>query len=370
MGIYFLLFFVILMCSFVEKRPSFFHTKLQNIGIADVDIRHTASKKTVAIVLFMLLFTLAALRAQSVGIDLYWYDYFFREALLFNNFGDVISRYGWQDISFYALNFLISRFTNNFQIYLLVTSFIPLIIFFCVFYKKSKMLWLSVIIFLGLGFFAATMNLLRQIIAMAIIAIALKYAEEKKIGKFLLCVMFAASFHLTAVVCIPMYFFAHHKINSKNYIKYVFIIVTAFLFSNYIIVILVELYLDGRYTEYLVSGQGYTLLMILLGILIGGLLFKRHALLENKHFVVIYNLIFLTVVIQVVTLNFSLFVRAGFYYTFFLTLFIPNIINSIKCKYVRLATMLLTIAVFGVLFVHGLVNDVSGIVPFTFFWQA
>lgn len=71
----------------------------------------------------------------------------------------------------------------------------------------------SVFAFLFLSF-AGSFNVSRQYIAVAIIFWSLKYVFENKFFKFALCVIIAALFHKSAVLCIILWIFWSHKENK------------------------------------------------------------------------------------------------------------------------------------------------------------
>jgi hypothetical protein len=67
------------------------------------------------------------------------------------------------------------------------------------------------------GIFIAT-NLVRNSIAISLFLIALPYLEERKpIQYFLLCLL-ATSFHLSALIYFPLYFFFHFRLNKWVYL--------------------------------------------------------------------------------------------------------------------------------------------------------
>ena len=67
-------------------------------------------------------------------------------------------------------------------------------------YKYSNSVWMSVFLFYSLGYFGASMNTIRQCIAMTIIFLAYHFILENKIKLFLISVILATTFHKTAIV--------------------------------------------------------------------------------------------------------------------------------------------------------------------------
>ena len=89
--------------------------------------------------------------------------------------------------------------------------------------------FLSIIIFL-LGY--SLEPVLRQLIALALIVKGFKYIEKRKFLKYLLTIILAVQFHMSAFIAFPLYFLEKIKLNKK---RFLFI-----LFGIYLSIILVS----------------------------------------------------------------------------------------------------------------------------------
>ncbi len=97
------------------------------------------------------------------------------------------------------------------------------------FFRQQKFdnLPFALILYLCFGGIIMSTNLMRNTIAIMVFINAIKYIDERKpIPFFLLCIV-AISFHLSALMYLPTYFFLHRRIN-----KWVF--VGIFLIGNFI----------------------------------------------------------------------------------------------------------------------------------------
>jgi len=368
MLVYYCLLFFVLVFSIFENKKFVNTIKINKISLLSLTINKRIIKKSITLILFFTLLLISTFRNITVGIDLKNYISYFNECLNYN-FNEVIIRFGPTDLGYYLLIWLIANFTDNNQIFLFITSIIPLYIIFKFFYEESKIIWLSVFLFISIGNVAYLFNLLRQIISMSIIICGYKHIKNKKILNYIMCVLIAMTFHSIAIFCLPIYFFAHNKLNFINYIKYLIMALIIITSSDIIINFFVNQYQGGRYMEYIISGEGYKWLIILIGILLFGLVFKKQTIINHKYDFIIYNIFILSVLLQLVSLNFSLFVRIVHYYSFFITIFIPNIINSIKDKFMRILSVNFIVVFFSLFFMYSLQNDSSGIVPYSFFWM-
>ena len=330
----------------------------------------TKRRRAIAILIFLQLFVISALRSLNVGSDLGNYFIYYFSPAINSSLVDILTKRWSNSIGYNLLNWIVSIFTTDFHIFMIIACIIPLSMFMCFFYRESKAVWLSMLIFLGLSFLGHIFSALKQVIAMAIIAFSYKYVKSRDIKRFMLCIIIAVLFHSTAMACIPIYFFSHNKLNFQNYAKYILIALLVISGGSYVIEIAANYYRGGMYKDMIISGEGYMWLLFLIVMLLSGLMFKKTAIINDKDNLIIFNIVFLAVILQLVSLKFSLFVRVVYYYSFFLTVYLPNVIYSIKKKSLRIAGIFATVVLFSFLYFSELNRDTFGIVPYTFFWES
>lgn len=135
----------------------------------------------------------------KVGQDYENYVFWFRELS--------VSSY---DISVEPGHYLIVKFCNlihaDFQLMFLIYSTLT-IIFIALFIEKNSFYpEISWIIFICIGpFFISTFNGVRQWLSVAIFAYSLTWARKDNFTKYLLLNLFAATFHYSSLLCIPVY---------------------------------------------------------------------------------------------------------------------------------------------------------------------
>ncbi len=83
-------------------------------------------------------------------------------------------------------------------------------------YKYSRLFDLSVYVYITGGLYLVSMNGIRQCLAAAIIFTSTKFLFEGKFGKYLLVILLASTFHLSALILIPIYFLVRYKAWSKS----------------------------------------------------------------------------------------------------------------------------------------------------------
>lgn len=127
-----------------------------------------------------------------------------------------------KEIGYVFANILISEFSSNRYIFILCLTVLIYILFFVSFKRHVSNYPLGMILFMGLLFFF-TFTYLRQIIAVSIGSLAIKYVIDRKLWKFLLCVLVAFSFHNSAIVLLPLYFIPIRKYNISTILLILFV---------------------------------------------------------------------------------------------------------------------------------------------------
>ncbi|MBS4197566.1 EpsG family protein [Lederbergia citri] len=132
-----------------------------------------------------------------------------------------INDFSWEyiisqkDIGFGILQKLLKMISNDPQIMIFTTATITNILIIAVFFKYSRMIELSVYVYITGGLFLVSMNGIRQVLAAAIIFTATKYLVNGNWIKYFFIILFASSFHQSALILIPIYFFVRYKAWSK-----------------------------------------------------------------------------------------------------------------------------------------------------------
>ncbi|MBW8348398.1 EpsG family protein [Bacillus sp. IITD106] len=120
-----------------------------------------------------------------------------------------------KDIGFGILQKLLKMISDDPQIMIFTTAVITNILIIAVLLKYSRMIELSVYVYITGGLFLVSMNGIRQVLAAAIIFTATKYLIDGNWIKYFFIVLFASTFHQSALILIPIYFFVRYKAWSK-----------------------------------------------------------------------------------------------------------------------------------------------------------
>jgi len=120
-----------------------------------------------------------------------------------------------KDIGFGILQMLLKEISDDPQIMVFTTAVITNVLIIAVFLNYSRMIELSVYVYITGGLFLVSMNGIRQVLAAAIIFAATKYLIEGNWIKYFFIVLLASTFHQSALILIPIYFFVRFKAWSK-----------------------------------------------------------------------------------------------------------------------------------------------------------
>ncbi len=177
---------------------------------------------------------LAGLRAPIVGTDVKIYgEAYFNLACISDTFAQYRELCA-TDFSYALVNFIVSRFTTSVNWFFFVLELIILIPIYISAYqhrKEKSMVMFMAVTFLF--FFNTSINQLRQSVAIAIIVFAIKYAEDRKLVKYLIAVAIASTFHISALLAIPIYvIFGTKDFKYKRLFEFLLLLGTVIIIAN------------------------------------------------------------------------------------------------------------------------------------------
>jgi len=193
---YFILFFILIL-----------------FALNDIFIKKSirTSSYSLLIIVFVLV-AVAGLRWET-GVDWHAYTIWFDKTPIIGsaNFFDIFKSL---DIGFLLLISLIKTFGGNIQ----TIFFIMSIISFSFLYKALKMYTpyrnISIFLYFCLVFFVLDMSGIRQAVSLNIFFFSIRYIKDKNIKKYLIYILIAISFHWTAILFIPFYFFLNKRFST------------------------------------------------------------------------------------------------------------------------------------------------------------
>lgn len=185
-------------------------------------LQNTRSFNSVKFLAFFMLFLalFVGLSDMFGGYDRYIYGQLFdqladdmngsRNVLLSPIFSQYHSEWGY-----IGLNWLIAHVTANRYIFILIVTLIIYLLLFFSFKEYFDNYPFGLILFLGLWFFF-TFTYLRQVLAVSVGILSIKYAIKRKPLLFFLFVLLAYGFHNSAIILAPFYFIANRKFSKQS----------------------------------------------------------------------------------------------------------------------------------------------------------
>lgn len=215
-----------------------------------------------------ILILVAAIR-YDVGLDYkYTYVSFFNGVLKGNPNENI-------EIGFLLLNKIVQIFTKDFAGIFIVCS----VIFFHYIYKaireQSVMPTLSVFLLIGTTYYFIFLNTMRQMMVVAVFLYAIKFIKQRNLKKFLLYMIISSSIHISALICIPLYFLYGIKLRPIKACIILGIAIVAKPIVSRIVILIVSLtkynyYIDSRFDT---NESGYIVLAMNVCVLIFSLLY-------------------------------------------------------------------------------------------------
>lgn len=320
----------------------------------------------ITIVLLLQLILIAALRNESVGADTLGYsDYF---TIIRDNSLQHCLDYLRLEPLYVVYNKALSFFSSDPRILIVANSVIIYTVIVNSIYKYSPVIWISIFLFVSLGFFDSSLNVSRQWMAITITVISYPYIIERKLYKFIICIVIAFLFHYSAILFMIVYPLYNFKITWK----YVALVVLSALIIRTVAAAVYFYILSFTYAadmEVDLGSGGYGMLTMLSATMLCGMFLKpKHLSDEERLF---YHLMILAASLQILSLTVSIFVRVVLYFQLGMIFYIPIIIKHQKSIVVKTIISSFIIIMTSIFYFGIVISPATrqGTVPYLFFWE-
>lgn len=250
-------------------------------------------------------------------------------------------------------------------------------------YKYSPSPYWSYVIYIAMGFYISSFNILKQIIAMGFVILAMIAIFESKPVKFVVLVAIAAVFHLPAVIFLIAYPFVNKRIDISYFVMVLAMFAVLLIFRDQIVYQATQVYYIDDMSFTASEAVGFKVIFMLLILVLGLFLrpLKRYDTMYNQ----VFNVLVLAVMVQTFAVYDNVFSRLADYFYQFIVLFIPlmlqpgweqaKIYPSYK-REIRYFTdnsyklIAWAITIFSIWYYFRYVDACSGLLEgFHFFWQ-
>lgn len=280
-------------------------------------------------VFFIIFFIVLALRDESIGVDVKQYRILF-DSIAHMELDEVFQKEG--DLLYNLLNWIVSRFTENYRIFLIIVAGIILMPIAKLYGEDREFGFLKIIMFMVLPVFIMIFSGFRQAIAFSVGTIVYKYVREKKIFKVLIFSFIALGFHHSAFIIFLFYPLYHINLKRRQLWLVIPVIALVFAFNKPIFLWLTELATTLFYEDYnteITETNAYSMLIlfILLAIFSYAVLDEKHA---DQETLGLRNFLLFSVLLQCFVPLHSLAMRMNYYYLLFIPILIPKVIKNSK----------------------------------------
>lgn len=328
--------------------------------------REIVESKTIS-VFFVVYIALLCLRGSTVGVDVKHYinNYFYR----FQTFNwQQIVEYKSDELVFSAFTKIIGTIFNSPQIYLSIIAIASVGPVMYLYKREVKGALLCCSFFLISLVFEIFFSGLRQAVAVGLTVPAFYFAKDKKIFKFILVVLFAMTFHLSAAIMFLIYPIYHAKITRKWLWFVLPIMAIIYRFNSEIFNFLLLFSGEKYYTKYGVWGLGTTNQygLLVLFVLIAVYCF---VVLDEADDIGFRNLLLLATLIQFFAPLHFIVSRMNYYFILFIPIALTR--ANYKCKpqfwqLTKIASAVMT--VYFIVYFFFMKGDTLHIMDYKFFF--
>ncbi|MFB6649366.1 EpsG family protein [Bacillus toyonensis] len=181
-----------------------------------------------------------------------------------NNIGDTyfymhaynVTEFNWEyiqnnkDMGFNIFQMILKGYTDNPQAMVFITALITNLLIVVTLYKYSRLIEISLYVYITSGMYLVSMNGIRQYLAAAIVFAATKYIFDGNWKMYVLIVLLASTFHQSALVLIPVYFLIRRRAWSGITFILLFLAVLIVIGFNQFTEVLFKAIEDTQYSQY------------------------------------------------------------------------------------------------------------------------
>lgn len=333
--------------------------------------------------LFLLFFM--ALRNQMVGVDTKFYCAVFQQfqsiplKRVFTQAVSLEIGSSWEfkvEPGYRLYNKVLSLVFHNNQAVTIVNAVIIAVLVYLLISKYSVSPWLSIWLYLTLGFYQTNMNITRNAIATLLCCNAVPFIFKREWKKYLAVVLFAMTIHISTAVFIPLYWVLRRfHINTRRIVIFVvsfFVLGISYPYISRLFIFR----LPGRYGKYLASSN-IRAFSVLVGVWIALLYLMLYCLMKKAEWQAFLEknqagvwLFLLSMCCYGLTLGIKNGERLAMLFAPYAIISLPSCLIEIQNKKKRNYIGIGLVVLCGVqYFLRLSVNNIGGTVPYIFFWQ-
>lgn len=344
--------------------------------IAIFGIVFKENKKMFFVLSGILIFAVIGFRSPSVGNDTKRYldMYIYRTEYYIDYFKTTtFDKILLNDYLYFIYSSIMLNLGVNTQTFLIISGALVTITTCFIYYKYSDIPYICILSFLSIGLFTFYLSALRQGIAVAIIALSYKYIIEKKPVHFVVTVLIASGFHLTALVFLPAYFIVVFM-EKKSLVRFSIVFsIGCILIIGLFYSTIYQLDISPRFSKYLsddiVRTNPIVVVMYALIIAFTIMIYEFNTETYKSHDKTFFVLSIVGLGIMILSLQNTIISRFSYYYLLCLPVVIVNSIAKVKDGKEQMIYSLACFEVELLYFYYTVPNSILMISDYKFFWQ-
>jgi transmembrane protein EpsG len=239
-----------------------------------------------------------------------------------------------KDLGFGVLQMVLKNYVSQDpQVLIFTAALLTNLLIFFVLFKYSRMIELSLYVYIAGGLFLISMNGIRQLLAAAIVFTATKYLIDGNWIKYFIIVIIGSLFHQSAFILLPIYFLVRSKAWSKSTVVLIIsalIIVVGFDQFTTILFSAIEDTQYGHYKDFAEGGANILRVVVDLIPLVIAYLGREKMREIFPESDVIVNMAMLGVIFMLISTQNWIFARFAIYFSLYQLILISWIIKLFK----------------------------------------
>lgn len=169
-----------------------------------------------------------------------------------------------------VINYIVKYIFNDVQYVFVISAFLTWLFAFKAIYDNRIRISVGVAVLILLcTLYGVSFNIVRQVLAASVIMLAIKPMIDRKPLKFILTVLFASTFHLTAIIFLPAYWVINSRFRYGNFLKRItmpLLFLGLVIFVQPVFSTLTSFELFSTYSRYNLNFSGFYIRDVLLRI--------------------------------------------------------------------------------------------------------
>lgn len=320
-----LVYFILVIAPFIAVLLKASGYSVRIVNGRNRQIKDRTNGNSAIVIFFLIYYLLLALRRSDVGADTMQYLVHFQRSQRYGLFRYL--QFYSNEYGFYTLIKLTSSLVPNEQVSLALIAMITAFPVMYLYMKESENQLLTLSFFLILPLFTMQFSGLRQSVAIALMVPAYYMVKSRKPVTFVLILLLASLFHLSALVGLLLYPLYYIKWSRKMLFFIVPAMVILYVFNARIYLFLVP-FLGEEYSGYGEVSETGAYMMLLLFLLC---MVFSFFMLENEYAdgetLGLRNILVMATALQCFSVSNPIASRMNYYFMLFIPILIPKIIN-------------------------------------------